>query len=35
VAAGFYDWHHGRIDTPIAAADLQASMPALTELLGV
>jgi branched-chain amino acid transport system ATP-binding protein len=35
LADRFYVMEHGRIVTTIAAAELQASMPALTELLGV
>ena len=35
LADRFYVMEHGRIATTIAAAELQASMPALTELLGV
>ncbi|MCS0632749.1 ABC transporter ATP-binding protein [Telluria mixta] len=35
LADRFYVMEHGRIITTIAAAELQASMPALTELLGV
>jgi branched-chain amino acid transport system ATP-binding protein len=35
LADRFYVMEHGRIVTTIAAAELQASMPVLTELLGV
>ena len=35
LADRFYVMEHGRIVTTIAAAELQSSMPALTELLGV
>jgi branched-chain amino acid transport system ATP-binding protein len=35
LADRFYVMEHGRIVTTIAAAELQTSMPALTELLGV
>ena len=35
LADRFYVMEHGRIVSTIAAAELQASMPALTELLGV
>ena len=35
LADRFYVMEHGRIVATIAAAELQASMPALTELLGV
>jgi branched-chain amino acid transport system ATP-binding protein len=35
LADRFYVMEHGRIATTIAAAELQTSMPALTELLGV
>jgi branched-chain amino acid transport system ATP-binding protein len=35
LADRFYVMEHGRIVTTIAAGELQDSMPALTELLGV